>query len=654
MKLLAVDTETTGLDLRHGCKPFMVTTCDPKGQCKIWEWPVQPETRQPIIKKSDVEEIKKYLTGKTLIFHHAKFDFRAFASIGIYFDFSNLDWSTYHPSSSRKKPDIIFCPDFHDTLLMSHALSSSDKHGLKELASKYLNFDMDDEEKLKKEVARCTTIAKRKCPSIKLGMNPTSKRETGYDYWIPRFACSNNDSCATYGIKDVQRTMLLYTFFLDLLKEEGGIYGYNREKKLLLVIYNIENDGITVNAEAIEGKIKKLSRMHLELSSRCKEHMKEILERESNPNSPKDLIEFYYDRYALVPFKYSKKGNPSTDKASLEHILRKTANHKTKKQKFINEFTAWLLESRSYKSAIAALKNYTCYAIPQEGIYRTLYPSLNQTGTATTRFSCSAPNGQNVSKINIITVGDEELPGPKIREVFGPTPDKIWYAIDYSQLELRVFAACSQEQSLIDALDAGYDFHGFVAQKIFNKSADQVSKQERRIAKNVNFALIFGASERKVNETAGISNAYALFADQFPNVHSYMAKMIEHAKEHRFVETLDGYRLDIPATAPYKAVNYIVQGTAGSIIKNAMIQIHEKLTVDWISSRIVLQIHDELIIEFKKDQPHKRILARIINTMENAGAVLGINTPVSFEKIDTNWGNGIELPRSYVLTRPRN
>ena len=129
-------------------------------------------------------------------------------------------------------------------------------------------------------------------------------------------------------------------------------------------------------------------------------------------------------------------------------------------------------------------------------------------------------------------------------------------------------------------------------------------------------------SVRAFWKPAGIPNAYELFSKQFPNVASYMEKMIAFAKKKGHVRTLDGYRLGVPTEAPYKAVNYIVQGTAGSIIKNAMIDIDHSGLVDWNTSRIVIQIHDELIIE-TPPSVFKKTLARIIKTMENSGARLG-------------------------------
>ena len=642
--LVAVDTETTGLDLRHDCRPFIVVTCDLEGNSRCWEWPVDPTTRQPQIPKEDIAEINNYLAFKTLIFHNAKFDLRALETIGIYLFFQKRDWY------SRKAINATACIDFHDTLLMSHALSSSDKHGLKELGVKYLRYSSSDEKNLKKEVTRCTTKAKHIYPEIALGYSPQGRRKTGYDYWIPRLVEPDNDCCSTYAIKDVERTALLFNLFNQLLDEEEVRYGYEREMDLLQVVYQMENQGITVHKQKLKEKIRTLETKECTLKKKCRRAMKSKLPANYNPDSTKDLPLYLYSKegLSLKPPRVTDKGNPSTDKETLIE-LASDESLPTQTRRFLLN----LVESRVHSSGKKYLCNYLSFGIssPENSNYLTLYPSLNQSGTKTTRFSCSNPNGQNVSAITVVELGDKEIEGPKLREVFCPPPDRTWYAIDYSQLELRVFAACSREQSLIDALDAGYDFHGFVAQKIFDKPADKVTKQERRIAKNVNFALIFGAGPNKVNATAGIPNAYELFSEQFPNVKSYMDKTIRYAKKHNHVFTLDGYRIDTSPQAPYKAVNYIVQGTAGSIIKNAMIVIHQQNLVDWIYSRLVLQIHDELLIEISNNKPHKKTISRIITAMENAGGELGINTPVSVDIIESNWGQGKELPRTYFFKK---
>jgi len=300
---------------------------------------------------------------------------------------------------------------------------------------------------------------------------------------------------------------------------------------------------------------------------------------------------------------------------------------------------------RSMETGVRYMKGYKQLALHQKDNWHKIYPSLNQSGTKTSRLSSSNPNGQNVGKKDKIKLAGEEIVIPKLRDCFCPPPGKIWYSIDYSQIEIRVFATLSEEYSILEALDAGYDFHGFVASKIFNKEPEEVTDSERTIAKNTNFAIIFGAGPDKINRTAGIPNAYELFAGQFPNVTDFMTKIINSVKETGRLRTADGYRLDIPFNAPYKAVNYLVQGTAGRIIKRAMVSLDKLEWFDWEDIKMILQIHDELIFEINKHSKYNsnETLRTIMSVMEEAGSSMGIHTPVSCEKISDDWGHGEEI-----------
>ena len=163
-----------------------------------------------------------------------------------------------------------------------------------------------------------------------------------------------------------------------------------------------------------------------------------------------------YGPLGFPVLKKTDKGNPSADKDTLNDLWLSHANTPSQRQ-----FLKHLLACRLYQQGVDALKGYKLYGLPAEHKnYIRLHPSMNQTGTQTTRFSSSNPNGQNISKVETREIAGEEVPGPKLREIFCPLPGKIWYAIDYSQLQLRIFAYASGEQSLIEALEAGYDYLG--------------------------------------------------------------------------------------------------------------------------------------------------------------------------------------------------
>jgi DNA polymerase I-like protein with 3'-5' exonuclease and polymerase domains len=715
--LVSLDTETTGLDLRHGCKPFMITACTPKGEVKIWEWAIDPLSRRPKIPPSDKREVAAYFRNKIIVFHNGGFDLRALSEIGFEFQFAFEDlppegshpgkmgyyseeyegWIVkaaprfYKTSRMRRQIVRVIAQKYHDTQLMAHACSSGDEYQrLKGLAIRHLRFPDDDE----KELGRAVGVASRFCKSrkidVKLGYSlkkvkhPKTgelvpARETKYDYWLPRFVydwivkneCGGKESkvpenflflkdvCRTYGRKDAERTILLCLFYFELMKEIGVTSQYEKERNLLRTVYRMETNGIPFDNGSAAKKMKSLKLRHKKYHDAAFEFGSKKLKRPMNLGSWPDMRELLYKKLKLpeqTKVKKTKTGERETvvtsDKKALEKLLESTSRPKSPNySKATSEFLKNVIISRSYLKGIEALQSYTYYALPLKNYdnISLLYPSLNQSGTTTTRFSSNRPNGQNVSKIATIDVAGLELEGPRMRDIFVPPPGKIWYASDYSQLELRIFAFVSQEKSLIEALAKGYDFHEYVATRIFNlKPGQKPTKQQRRIAKNTNFSIIFGASPWKVDMTAGISGAYDQFAGLFPNVASFMKEMIGRARQDGYVLTVDGYRLDIPRQEPYKIVSFLVQGTAGRIIKNAMMSIDRKRLIDWKDSRIALQIHDELLNEFTIHDPdnrseHASQVFAINQEMEKAGADLGIYTPVSTERIDSDWGNGQEV-----------
>lgn len=639
---IACDCESTGLDLRHGCKPFMATGCDEDGETCAWEWEVDGKTRQPKVTEKDRKEIVKKYSGKVIIFHNAKFDIRAFSTIGIGFYFEEDDWLV-SPPPGKYKPLIIKCITYHDTILMAHAIASSWQLGLKELSVRLLRYGDDDEKELQRHVISARAKAKS-LGGITLGVDLNDKKSPYSDYWLPRHLDPSNDVCLRYALKDVERTILLFQLFKDIIEEEGLWKGYIREHRLLQTVYKMETGGLPLKKQRTLDKVKELDKQTSTFEEKIISYVKSKSKlKDFNPNSGKQMVEFLYRTLRLKIGKKTKNGNPSCDKEALASLCKKTKDKKCK------DFLTSILRMRIHGSGLTYLKSYLRFALkyPNSSKFLILFPSLHQSGTGTTRFSCSQPNGQNISKLALVEIKISdfeiyEVEGPRLRDCFGPPPGKIWYAIDYNQLELRVFAKVSNEKSLIKALLDGYDFHGYVSTRIFKRPIEQITKQQRTIAKNTNFAIIFGAGPAKVNQTAGIDDAYELFVGLFPNVHSFMEKTIAEVRKEFHVYTLDGYRLDVPKNAPYKGVNYIVQGSAGSIVKNAMIDIDALGLVDWSTCRIVLQIHDELIIEFDLDSPlHTPTnLLKIMNVMEESGSSLGVLTPVSCERITTDYGHG--------------
>lgn len=622
--ILAIDTETTGLSFRRGARPFYVSTCTSDGTTRCWRTEVDPFTREVNWGYKDKEEIREYIGRYYPIFHNAKFDIEALKSIGI-----SVNWQD----------------GYEDTLLASHAVSSSGTHKLKELGVKYLKYSDYDEVQLKKQVTRARNAA------AKLGWNlaykPATKTQKKkgipqMDYWVPAQIFPDDTTLEAYATNDVERTMLLWLAFEQILREDDLWDGYAAEKELQLVVNKTEQVGITVDLGRIDPNIAYVSKERNRELGKATGLVERLFNRKINIDSPDDLCWALHDKKAfnLPVVKLTEKGNISSDKDALK-ILLQQSDIDSYEYKFVKH----VLTSKAYTSGMRYMKSYKTSGFNIREGWVSLYPSLNQLGAKTNRFSSSNPNGQNIGKKKKYMIGDDEIIVPKSRDNFCPLPENVWYAIDYSQIEVRVFATISGEQSILDALDAGYDFHGYVASKIFNKPIDEISDQERTIAKNVNFALLFGASPRKVDATAGMVGAYDLFAGQFPNAAEFMQTTIEAVKKTGYISTVDGYRLDVPLRQPYKSVNYKVQGTAGRIIKKSMCLIAKEDWFNWKDVKMMLQVHDELLFEIKKESKYNspEYIQRLGVLMEEAGLSMGISTPVSVERIDDSWGNGKEI-----------
>jgi DNA polymerase-1 len=227
---------------------------------------------------------------------------------------------------------------------------------------------------------------------------------------------------------------------------------------------------------------------------------------------------------------------------------------------------------------------------------------------------------------------------PPLRSVFGPQQGRWWLCNDYSQLQLRIFAVVTDEQDMVEAFKRGWDAHDYTARKIFNlKDNVNPSTGQRRIAKNVNFGFIFGASPKKIETTAGMPGLWDTVCAMFPNAHDFIEYQKELLKKGEPVRTLGGYPLDVPmkevkwkATqekAAHAAVCYIVQGSEGEIVKRAMRKCDDYLSSEYPVGHLVLQVHDELDFDMPARFPKKHGL-RLKGLMEEAALEYGVVAPV--------------------------
>jgi DNA polymerase-1 len=334
-----------------------------------------------------------------------------------------------------------------------------------------------------------------------------------------------------------------------------------------------------------------------------------IAETEFNLGSPKQLQEILYKKLEIPIIKKTPKGQPSTAEDVLQEL-----SHEHKLPKII-------LEHRS----LSKLRSTYTEKLPQQISHRTgrIHTSYHQAVTATGRLSSSNPNLQN------IPIRTKE--GRRIREAFIAPENNSILAADYSQIELRIMAHLSNDQALMDAFSTGQDIHRSTAAEVLDIHTEKVTSEQRRWAKAINFGLIYGMSAFGLAKQLGIPRYQAqeyidLYFKNYPQVQSFMDETKEKARKHGHIETIYGRRLYLPDInsknglrrkyAERSAINAPMQGSAADIIKLAMIDVSNWLKSENAPARIIMQVHDELVLEVQSDVISD-IRSKIVEIMES-------------------------------------
>lgn len=464
--------------------------------------------------------------------------------------------------------------------------------------------------------------------------------------------------CRDYAIRDVrERTMSLFLTCQEILQKDDRWEMYLDEMSLIPIYYMLEETGLRTNA-----KVRKtIATNHQKKAIGHETKMKQIAKAPNlNIDSDPQLRKLLFDDWKLTSAHLTpKKKEASVNAKALEGLRDYLAFHREKTDPKQNptayEFLTHLIGEKDYENStdtipiikypgyrqhikyLGYLDFYTREAI-DDIFHATIFP----TGTGTTRISTKG--SQNVGK--------KKVDGVSLRNAFGPQDGWIWASIDYEQLELRIFAAMANDQGMIDAFNNGYDFHSYVATCIFNLPPEKITTEQRRIAKNTVFAIIYGGSPWKVDYTAGMKGAYDLFSKQFPSAKRFMDETIDLARSQGYILTADGYPLYAPPSEPFKATDYRIQGTAGRIIKLAMKWLvygkpQSASLINWSDNNMFLQIHDELLFAIDTRQRSRkdtvRLVRQVATIMEQAGQSFGITTPVSCSIHKDNWGDSISL-----------
>lgn len=486
---------------------------------------------------------------------------------------------------------------YFDTMVAAYLLDPiSGKYALKKLAKQFLGREM-----------------------IKL------MELIGKDAEYKNFSEVPLDLATDYACSDAEATFGLYDIFrLALKAQKLEKLFYEIEMPLIEVLVGMESTGIAIDE-------KLLAKMSKEIEKELKElerHIFAIAGETFNLNSPKQLAYILFEKLKLPITKRTKTG-PSTDVEVLEEL----ASHKFEIAEKLMDYRQLTKLKGTYVDVFPTLVN------PKTG---RIHTSFNQTITATGRLSSSDPNLQN------IPIRGEW--GKRIRSAFIPGPKK-WQllAADYSQIELRILAHLSEDPQLIKAFKEGKDIHLATAAEVYGVSEKEVTDEMRSSAKAVNFGIIYGISDFGLAKQLGIKKAEAAkfienYFEKHKGVKAFIDKTIAAAHKDEFVVTLLGRKRPLPdinsphfglrSFAERTAINTPVQGSAADMIKLAMVKINLQLTTHNLQSKMILQVHDELIFECPEDELEK-IREIVENEMTQA---LKLMVPIKVDiGIGTNW-----------------
>jgi DNA polymerase-1 len=480
---------------------------------------------------------------------------------------------------------------------MSYVLNSTaTRHGMDRLADYYLNYTTT-------KYTDVTGTASKQIPFSEVKLNVATD----------------------YAAEDADITLRLFNVLQQHLKERPiqEKLLHNLEYPLVHVLSKVEQNGAKIDKKKLANHSKELSEKIDELSSSAFK----IAGEEFNLDSPKQLLEILYEKLGLPILKKTPKGQPSTNEDTLQRL-----SEEYELPKIILQYRTLAKLKSTYTDSLINIEN------PKTNRIHTSY---QQAVTSTGRLSSTEPNLQNIPI--------KTAEGRRIREAFVPEKGNILISADYSQIELRIMAHLSDDKNLTYAFNNDIDVHSSTAAEVFGVSIEDVSQDQRRSAKAINFGLMYGMSAFGLTRQLGIPRGEAQeyldkYFARYTGVRDYMDNIKIKAKEDKFVETIMGRRLylnEINAAnglrrqaAERAAINAPLQGSAADIIKKAMLDIDELILNEMSEVKMIMQVHDELVFECPKDNADI-VMQKMKTTMEQT---IELNIPLIAEAaIGTNW-----------------
>jgi DNA polymerase-1 len=467
-----------------------------------------------------------------------------------------------------------------DTMLMSYVLNSTGtRHGLDRMALYYLNYEPMKYEEVAGSASKQINFAQVEIPAATF-----------------------------YAAEDADITLRLFNLLIGMLEDQPKLINLLQsiEYPMLQSLIRVETNGAKIDAQMLSDYSDELA---IKIEGLSKAAFK-MAGEEFNMDSPKQLVEILYNKLDLPVLKKTPKGQPSTNEDTLQRLAEEYDL-----PKIIIEYRGLAKLKSTYTDSLINI---------QHPVSKRIHTSYQQAVTSTGRLSSTEPNLQN------IPIKTPE--GRKIREAFVAEKGNVLISADYSQIELRIMAHLSGDKNLTHAFNNNIDVHSATASEIFNISLEEVTSENRRSAKAINFGLIYGMSAFGLTRQLGIprheAQAYLdTYFERYTGVRKYMDSTKELAKKNLFVETILGRKLHVAAindsnglrrqAAERAAINAPLQGSAADIIKKAMIDVDHWIGNNNSDIKMIMQVHDELIFEVKKAFAEEA-LENIISLMEDS------------------------------------
>jgi len=545
----------------------------------FWWGEVNPYTREVFWDDDDLAEIQHMIDRASfLVFHNAQFDVRALESIGV---------------SVTK-----YWKKVEDTLLMSHILCSGDTHGLKDLAIKYLHYWDDDEKELEQAVKDTRRSAASQGYAIAKYGHPHFPGMAKNNAWWKQDFWLCPELCLRYALCDVERTFLLYEAFRIALVRDAFWGVYKLRKEALEICYDITSAGLRMDreatVEAITVRTRKIKKIQKYLTNAL--GMKVTF----NWNKREHLLFLLYRHLKYPVIETTDSGAPATNKNVIADY------YKTYSSKYLKA----ILVGRKMETERRYIQSYANW-LDDESL---LHSNLNITGTRETRQSSSGPNQQNISNT--------------LLHLFVPPQGTVWWAADFANIEMRIWAYSIGNQQLIDIFESGASVHMAIMDLLYKTEAEAYRKNPKslplknryRKIKEGNFALIYGATEKTADTAYGYQGATRLIYKYFPGIEEFtqsLARQVfanQHELQRPFIYTIGGYPLDVPTDEPFKSCNYFTQGSAGIFMTKGMIAIHNNRLYRSSGSKMVQQVHDMVKVQI----PISPIMHDVIPSLRQA------------------------------------